>query len=330
MHHRSIEFQSILENTRSKLQYIIGAEIGYSTIGFTSTGTGAMESVSCSVVPRGRCLFLSNGYFGDRFFQIASNYSTDLKFYRIDHRDLFCPEELDEAISKFKPDWVFCIHHETRCSLLNQLAVISQVAKKHGARIAVDCTSTIVCEEIQSDKLDLDLVFYSSAKGLRSLPGLALVTGKNQVFEDLPPSPYGTYFDLKSEYQSQILDNRVRFAQAPQLYIALHSATDRLMKEGVAERRRRISQQTNLVRNWAREHKLEPVIPYEYSSSSCTTFYSPLPFPKLFAEMKKKGFLIFYGETNRNDQFQISTMGELLDADVHSMLECLQKILKNY
>src|SRR5919199_5987948 len=73
VHHRSPDFRVIYERCLGRLRDV--CRTSSDVLLFTSSGTGAMESVTANLcAPGDRVLVVSAGYFGERWGQLAETF----------------------------------------------------------------------------------------------------------------------------------------------------------------------------------------------------------------------------------------------------------------
>jgi aspartate aminotransferase-like enzyme len=109
------------------------------------------------------------------------------------------PDLLDEKLSKTKDvEAVTITHNETSVGLLNPLAKLAEVAKKHGKLVLVDAVSSMGGAEIDVDKWGLDVCFSSSQKCFGVPPGLSIgAVSKDALKKSATAKNKGWYFDFK-------------------------------------------------------------------------------------------------------------------------------------
>src|SRR5919201_5379033 len=77
VHHRSPDFRVVFERVLERLGD--ACRTSSDVLVFTSSGTGAMESVAANLcAPGDRVLVVSFGHFGERWAQIASLYGAEV------------------------------------------------------------------------------------------------------------------------------------------------------------------------------------------------------------------------------------------------------------
>ncbi len=159
----------------------------------SGSGTLANDMIAGQIAVSGApALVIADGEFGWRLVDHARR-------HRIPHTVLERPwgetptaEAIDAAMASSGAGWLWAVHCETSTGVLHDLTLLKSIARRHGARLALDAVSSIGTVPI-----DLDGVAFasaSSAKGLGAVAGLAIVLSH----EAPPPAPtqLPRYLDL--------------------------------------------------------------------------------------------------------------------------------------
>ena len=329
--HRGYVFADILVGLQKKLVKVLELNNEYFPVIFTSTGRGVNEAMIAPYVLSKNPLIVSNGSWGDNLIRIAEYYRKDVarlqlpKDKKIDQREIDVYLESKPAI-----DTLIVVHQETRSGILNPLEDIGELAKKHGCVLLVDAMSSAIVEEINFKSIGVSLFTTSSAKGLRSFPGLGIVCGKSEEFERIKTYKKASYyFDLYDEFERQKNAGEVRFAQPPILFNALTEAVDEILEEGVENRRSTIHGRTKEFRKWARENGLTFAFHESELGHAVTTFTltTHKTYKDFKDELRNLGVFLLYGDSYQGNQFQVSFMGALEDAHTELLKESLLRVL---
>jgi aspartate aminotransferase-like enzyme len=188
--HRSGEFVEQVARVRGRLCALARAADAALIVG---SGTLANDVVAASLRHLDRPgLVLANGEFGERLADQAQGAGLRFALLRKDWGAPFGAQELRVAARQAGAAWIWAVHCETSTGVLNDLEALRGAAVLTGARLCLDCISTI-------GTLDLDLrgvwlASGASGKGLGALPGLSLVFANGA----LPPQRAAVprYLDL--------------------------------------------------------------------------------------------------------------------------------------
>jgi len=261
--HRSASFMAFFQKVRQKLCLLNNArhvEI------MTGSGTLANDVVAAqlSLLP-GKGLVLVNGEFGKRLASNAKgmrlNYEAwDFGWARpIDYAAVERRLEQEPEIS-----WLWTPHCETSTGMVNDIARLADIAHAHGAKLALDCVSSIGA--IPVDLSRVYLASGTSGKGLASFAGLAMVYYNHE----LPPyqNALPRYLDL-SYYRE---NDGVAFTLPTNLVFALDAALDLLDIRGKAETTARMARQ---VRQELRHEGFSLLVPDELVLDAVVTIEMP-------------------------------------------------------
>ncbi|MCE5322581.1 alanine--glyoxylate aminotransferase family protein [bacterium] len=210
-----------------------------------ATSSGAMElSVSHAVEPGDKILICNNGFFGDRFEDMAKHYGIVTVTTRSEYGQPIRGEQVREAIKK-DPDIkaLAIVHNESSTAVESPLAEITSVAQEYGVLTIVDCVSSMGGVDIPTDKLGIDFCISGSQKCFGSPAGLGFVSVSDKAWKTIEsrktqvPSWYLNLITLR-DYQKQWTNWHPEGPNtAPvALYLALNQALDEIFAEGLPAR----------------------------------------------------------------------------------------------
>src|SRR5579859_7148169 len=160
-------FLSVVRDIRDRLLDVAGLTApDYTAILLQGSGTFGIESVLGSVLPPdGRLLVVINGAYGRRIAQIAS-------VLRIDHRTLVYAEQRPADVAAIADlleqdpgiSHLAVVHCETTSGLINPVAAIGELARRHGVGYIVDAMSSFGAIPIAMQMAGIDFVISSTNK----------------------------------------------------------------------------------------------------------------------------------------------------------------------
>jgi aspartate aminotransferase-like enzyme len=130
----------------------------------------------------GKVLIVSTGYYSERLNLIAQSASRSQG--NISEIRIVNWEQLHEIRDSF--DWMVSCVTETSRGLLLPVRLLSDVARRIGARLFLDATASI---GLESGHELADVIFYSSCKGLFGLTGAAFI-----AFNEIPPTQVDSFY----------------------------------------------------------------------------------------------------------------------------------------
>ena len=169
--HRSLEFKRDFNAVRDQLCNFTGStnvEI------FMGSGSLANDVLASQLsLEKSKGLILSNGEFGERLIDHAQRSGLEFELIKFPWGEPFDYQEVENLVDSPEIKWLWFVHSETSAGVLNDLGLLSQLCNRVGARLCVDCVSSLGLVPV-----DLSGVYLASGvsgKGLASYPGLSFV-----------------------------------------------------------------------------------------------------------------------------------------------------------
>jgi aspartate aminotransferase-like enzyme len=205
IYHRGPEFIDRFVAVRQLLGQMVG---GRDVAILNGSGTLANESIAATLAAiqakqssASRGLLLINGEFGQRLAQQATRFGLNPVVLEWPWGQPWDLDEVDKAIDKQAPGtWVWGVHQESSTGVLNDLPGLVRVARLRGARVCVDCISSL-----GATQLDLRNVFLASGatgKALGAFAGAALIFADAEALQNLDRSAVPSYFDIPAALAS--------------------------------------------------------------------------------------------------------------------------------
>ncbi len=265
------------------------------------SGGLAVDAALASLV-RGRILVIDNGVYCRRLTKTLAGIEDAVV---IEHAaGIGQPPHLDalEAqVEAVAPDWIAIVHHETTTGLLNPLAEVAAIARRHGARIFVDAVSSLPVHPVDRRA---DVICFNSNKCLEALPGIAGVFWS----ADLTQQSTVPVLDL-ARYAEEI-----PYTPNVQAFISLDIALELLAAEDRRDRYRRLAK-----RVWTTGSTIfEPLLPESDRSHVLTAFrLGDSNFDQLMERGLEHGYVIYSGQgALREEIFRVAHMGSAVNERV--------------
>ena len=178
--HRAPEFVAALSGVRRRLAALVHAADVQAMPGSGSLANDVVAAQIAGLKQPG--VVISTGEFGERLADHARRAGLIFHWARLSWGTPLTRETLERALAPAEAaGWLWTVHHETSTGVLNDLALLTTVARERRLKLCLDCISSVGA--IRVDLRDVHLASAVSGKGLASLPGLAL------VFHHEPPAP---------------------------------------------------------------------------------------------------------------------------------------------
>jgi aspartate aminotransferase-like enzyme len=247
LYHRAPAFVELYERVLGKLPAVFGTANDVLT--FAASGSGAMESAVANLVrPGRRVLACAAGKFGERWIELCEAYGADLVRHEPGWGTRLDAADVDRLLGEHDGvEVVFATLSETSTGIVHDVQAIAEVARAHGALLAVDAVSGLGAAELRQDAWGVDVVVAGSQKALMCPPGLGLASVSQRALDFVEASPGGRYyFDWGRTAASQRKGDSP-FTPAVPLFLGLDVALDMIEQEGldnVLERHRLLARAT--------------------------------------------------------------------------------------
>ena len=233
IHHRTKEFQAVLERVNANLQKVFVTKNPVLT--FAASGTGVMEGSITNLLSKGdTVLSFSAGKWGERYRDIAKAYGLNVKSYEGPYGEAFKPEQIREGL-KQNPDAkaVLTTLCETSTAVMHPVREFAEITRQSGAMLFVDAISGIGCDVLKMDEWGVDVVLCGSQKGLMLPPGLAFVALNERAQKAVSSSTLPKYYFNFAETLKALKKNDAPFTPAVSLIRGLDVALDMILQEGL-------------------------------------------------------------------------------------------------
>jgi (S)-ureidoglycine-glyoxylate aminotransferase len=186
------------------------------TLCIDGTARAAIETVMVSLIEPGeRVLVASFGRFGQLMAEIARRAGAEVRVLETEWGTVFAPERIEDAIREFGPKLLACCQGDTSTTMLQPLAELGPLCRRHGVMLQVDATASLCGTPLPVDAWQIDCVTGALQKCLAGPSGIAPITlsdamadvirRRRHIEEGLRPRDYrpgagriiaSNYFDL--------------------------------------------------------------------------------------------------------------------------------------
>jgi 2-aminoethylphosphonate-pyruvate transaminase len=327
------DYNRIVTDIRRRLENLAASEDGYTAVLMQGSGTFSVEATITTAVPDdGRLLVLANGAYGRRIVQIARRQRIAVAVH--DSGELTAPDlaRLDAALETDPGlTHVAVVHCETTTGMLNPVAEIGRIVKARGRIFIVDAMSSFGGLPMDMAFLGADYLISSANKCIQGVPGFGFVIVRRSVLADTQGRARSLSLDLFDQWRTmEEKGGRWRFTSPTHVVRAFAQALAELEAEGgVGARYERYSANHRRLVDGMQRLDLVPLLPPEQRSPIITAFCSPkhpgFRFDRFYADLKKRGFVIYPGKVTEQDTFRIGTIGDVTPADVDRLLAAVSE-----
>jgi len=330
--HRGDEISKLQMSIISKLKQIMKTE--NDIVISSSSGTGSMEMALRSLTLN-RALIISNGAFGDRFYEIAKYNHIDADLHRFNDGSPVDSNILESLLKTNLYDTLTITHNETSTSVMNNLNELSHIWKQFPELVVIlDTVSSLGGTQIDVDIHGIDACVSASQKALGLPPGLSFISLSQKAINRMNQIGYkGYYLDLKRVFEMSKLKNQYPSTPTISIMYALDYQLNYILNiEGLENRYHRHLELASYVRNWATKH-FELLVEDGYRSNTVTTIKNVkhLDMAFLKKELANKGYLFSngYGKL-KSETFRIAHMGDRTIEELKKYLNLIEEIWQLY
>jgi alanine-glyoxylate transaminase/serine-glyoxylate transaminase/serine-pyruvate transaminase len=237
--HLDPAFLALLDEVMERLRGLFGTRNAL-TLPISGTGSAGMEACFANLVePDDEVLVGVAGVFGERMCELARRLGARVTRVDAEPGTPLDPGALAEAIRRGRPRLVAFVHGETSTGVLQPVEEIAAAARAAGARVLLDCVTTLGGVPVALDAWGVDAAYSATQKCLGCPPGLAPLSFGERAMAKLrarrasPPSWYLDVALLSSYYGGE----RVYHHTAPiSAIVGLAESLRMIEAEGMDER----------------------------------------------------------------------------------------------
>jgi alanine-glyoxylate transaminase/serine-glyoxylate transaminase/serine-pyruvate transaminase len=236
--HLDPDMMAILDDVRARLAALFHAPQGAFAFAVSGTGTSGMEAAVANVTrPGAPAIVVVTGYFGDRLAQMLERYGASVRRVEVEWGRACDPDALERALNEASADIVAMVHAETSTGVVNPVATLAAIAKKHGALTIVDAVTSLGALPVDTLGWDIDVCYSCTQKGLGAPSGLAPIVFSAHALERRVPAR-SFYLDVSLLEDYWVRRKYHHTISAPLVY-ALSEALAIVEEEGMPARAER-------------------------------------------------------------------------------------------
>lgn len=197
---RDQDFADKVVSAQNDLLQIVGAEPDAKIAIMSGSGSAAMEASVINFTRRDDpVLVINGGSFGQRFVDIATCYGRNVADFGVPlGRDIDL-EQLEASLRAHKPVAVFMNIHETSTGQLYDVRSVAKLCQGYQALLICDAVSALASDPISMAEMGIDVLLFSSNKGLALAPGAAFLIAGETALAQLACSE-SCYLDLATYF----------------------------------------------------------------------------------------------------------------------------------
>lgn len=300
--HRSKEFEEILEASVNSVTTLLDVPEDFYVF-FLSSATECMERIIENTVEKKSFHFV-NGYFAQRFYDIASMLKKEPAFIKAEFGSGF---DFSNSYIPTDAELICVTHNETSAGAALPIEDIYGLKKQHPEKLlAVDVVTSVPYYKL--DFTYIDIAFFSVQKGFGLPPGLGVMFVRKSVLEKtqyLQSKSFniGTYNNFLKLAANAEKRQTTMTPNIPAIYL-LGKISDMILKNGVDAMRRETEKKANLIYNFFDKHDtIKPFVKDPGLRSSTTlVLETELDTQKVLEKIDYNGFVLSKGYGDFKDK----------------------------
>lgn len=207
----------------------------YTAVLMQGSGTFCVEATLGSVVrPDDHLLVAANGAYGKRMGTIAEYYKLNCHVMRFEETEAVDPKAIDEYLTAHpEVTHVSVVHCETTTGVLNPLAEIAAVVKRHGKVLIVDAMSSFGGVPVDMAALGIDFMISSANKCIQGVPGFGFIIARRSLLEQCKGVARSLSLDIYDQWDTMEKGHgKWRFTSPTHVVRAFMQALTELKEEG--------------------------------------------------------------------------------------------------
>ena len=330
INHRGGEFAKILNSVTEKLKQVFQTRGDVFLL--TASGTGGLEAAIVNTLsPGDKVLAVSNGFFGERFAEIAEQYGAKVNRLNFELGKPLDPAAVDKAL---KTDGdikaVLVTHNETSTGMTNDIGKISAVINEFDKLLLVDAISSLGCIDLPVDDWHCDIVVTASQKGWMVPPALAMVSVSEKAWQAHAQAKMPRYYWDFTKAKEYLQKGQTPWTPAISVFYALNATLDLMLSEGLTNIFARHARVAQIARDGIKSLGLSLFPEEDYASDTVTAVSAPqIDIPKLIQVLRDEHDVVIAGGQKElsGKIFRIGHLGWVTEDDIEPVISALKVVL---
>jgi alanine-glyoxylate transaminase/serine-glyoxylate transaminase/serine-pyruvate transaminase len=169
-------FVELMDQTMGALRAVYRTE-NHHTLPISGTGSAGLETIMLNLLEPGDSAVVAvTGYFGQRLAELARRSGADVRTIEVAPGEIVDPAAVDAMLTERPAKLMAFVHLETTTGACQPIIPMVDVAKKHGALVAMDCVTSLGGMQIEIDQWGVDAAGSCTQKCLGAPAGLGPIT----------------------------------------------------------------------------------------------------------------------------------------------------------
>jgi 2-aminoethylphosphonate-pyruvate transaminase len=329
------DFNQITSRVREQLVRIIHGEQSHECVPLQGSGSFSVEAAIGTLVPRaGHVLVPVNGAYCERIAKMCRILGRKLTVHAYAEDAQVRPEDIDRLLAQDPGiTHVALVHCETSAGILNPLEEIAGVVARHGKGLIVDAMSSFGAIEIDARRTPFDALIAASGKCLEGVPGMGFVLARRAVLEASAGNAHSLAMDLHDQWAYMVKTTQWRYTPPTHVVAALDEALKQFWEEGgVAARGARYMKNCRELISGMSALGFRSFLPAAIQAPIIVTFHAPADssyeFKRFYAEVKRRGYILYPGKLTQVETFRVGCMGHFGDDGIGAAVNAISATLK--
>lgn len=334
INHRGHVYEEMQARVTQNLKYFFQTQNDIFLL--TSSGMGGLEaSISNFFSPRDTIIFFTCGEFGNRWVQIGRRFGANVVHVKYPLGHAVSKEEVTRIVKQHRVIAGVCItHNETSSGVLNNIAYVSPIIKRHPSKplLLVDSISALGAVDLPMDRLGIDVLVTASQKAWMAPPGIAMIAVSLYAWEKHKTALMPHYYFDISMYKEFAQKNQTPATCAVSTIFGLDTSLKLMRKEGRRNIYKRHMEITKHLREGVKKLGLKLFVSDRDASYTVTSIKIPegIDGQEWLKILREKYHVILaggMGET-KGEIIRIAHMGWVSMKDIDKVMIALKESLK--
>ncbi|HTR76472.1 MAG TPA: alanine--glyoxylate aminotransferase family protein [Gemmatimonadaceae bacterium] len=237
-------FVDLLDQTMDALRQVYRTA-NHHTLPISGTGSAGLEAIMMNLLePGDRAIVAVVGHFGQRLAELAARAGAEVRAVEAPPGDIVDPARVDAMLAERTAKVLAFVHVETSTGACQPIPEMVEVARRHGALVAVDCVTSLGGMPLEVDAWGIDAAGSCTQKCIGAPPGLGPITVGPRAMAAVRArthTPATWYLDLSLLFQywgeASATKKRAFHHTAPIASIyGIHEALRLILEEGLEAR----------------------------------------------------------------------------------------------
>ncbi len=170
------QFTGYMNQTMALYRHVFRTENQWTFLIDGSARAGIEASLVSLLAPGDKLLVLMFGRFGHLLAEIGRRVGAEVIELETAWGTVFDPARVEAAVKQHRPKVVATCQGDTSTTMLQPLAEIGPICRRHDALLYVDCTASLAGNAFETDAWQIDIASAGLQKCLSGPPGSAPIT----------------------------------------------------------------------------------------------------------------------------------------------------------